>query len=109
MKNLNSFVLALHLISATLYLLIANFIQLELHFFYFVSESLFCGLAILYAQRNVYSYIHAAFIWLRGLIYALHYSGVYESNNVERLIFVGVISLIFVIIYYFYEHFHFKE
>lgn len=111
MKKLNSFVLALHLMSATLYILLANYIQQPLYFYYFVSEALFGGLAILYAigsKNKWFSYLHIAFIWLRGLIYALHYSGVYESNNVERLIFVSFFSLVFVIIYYFYDKSNFK-
>lgn len=109
MKKLNSFVLALHLIVATLYLLIANFTQTDLSIFYFGSESFVCGLAIYAATKSenkMYSYIHSAFIWLRGLIYVLDDSEIYQTNNVDRLIFVSVFSLVFVIIYYFYEKFN---
>ncbi|MEG7744727.1 hypothetical protein U2242_15265, partial [Listeria monocytogenes] len=76
MTNYNAFILGLHLIVAILYLLLANLKGEYLYILYFGSESLFFGLGLIFALScldKTYTYLHIAFVWVRGLIYILHY------------------------------------
>jgi hypothetical protein len=95
-KDLNGKILVLHLIVATLYLILSNYYTNYLYILYYGSESFIACLAIFAAincANKYYSYIHIFFYGFRGLIYLLHFSDTFTTNNVERLILYNASTL----------------
>lgn len=111
--------LALHLIMSGLYLCWSIFVpygSYELSVLYFGSETLFTSFSIYLASINKiwiskqHSQIHALYIAIRGIIYVLDDSGIYNTGNFERLIFLFVFSLVIVVPFnlkcYFYGYYN---